>query len=191
MMSESETVGADFRGALENITVPTYVIDRAGVIRWLNPAATELFGDVRGRQYTSVVAQEDTRRARELFTRKILGAASVTEAEGVLLRADGTRVAVEISAVPLVNGDRIVGVFGQIPGHAEEPPGAPHPDLTPRQAEVLKLLVRGRSTAQIADELHLSTETVRNHVKKVLRAMGVNSRIEAVAAVRSDTWLTA
>jgi DNA-binding NarL/FixJ family response regulator len=49
---------------------------------------------------------------------------------------------------------------------------------------VLRLLQRGFSTSQIATELHLSTETVRNHVRHLLRALGVHSRIEAVAAAR-------
>ena len=47
-MSEPELSG-DLRGVLQDFTVPSYVIDKAGVIRWLNPAAIELFGDVRGR----------------------------------------------------------------------------------------------------------------------------------------------
>ncbi len=189
-MSESETLGGNFRGALENITVPSYVIDKAGVIRWVNPAAIDLVGDVRGRHFTEVVAPEDTRRAREFFTRKILGAVPATETEGVLLKADRTRVALEISAVPLKNGDRIVGVFGQLVSELKEPSGAPHPGLTPRQTEVLRLLEQGRSTQQIADELHLTTTTVRNHVSNVLRALGVHSRIEAVAAARRGAWVT-
>jgi DNA-binding NarL/FixJ family response regulator len=49
---------------------------------------------------------------------------------------------------------------------------------------VLRLLEQGRSNKQIAQELHLSTETVKNHVRHLLRALGVNSRLEAVAAVR-------
>ena len=59
-MSESEALGGDFRDALENVTVPSYVVDKAGVIRWVNPAAMELVGDVRGRHFTSVVAPEET-----------------------------------------------------------------------------------------------------------------------------------
>ena len=184
LMSESETLDGDFRGALEDITVPSYVIDNVGVIRWVNPAAIEIVGDVRGLHFTDVVAPEDTSRARELFTRKILGAVSATETEGVLLKADGTKVALEISAVPLKSGDRIVGVFGQLVSELREPIGTPHPSLTPRQAEVLRLLENGRSTQQIADELHLTTTTVRNHVSNLLRALGVHSRIEAVAAAR-------
>ena len=189
-MSESEALGADFRGALENITVPSYVLDRTGVVRWINPAAVELVGDVRGRHFTSVVAPEETHRTRELLASKIIGAVSVTETEGVLLRADRSRVTLKISAVPLRNGDHIVGVFGQLVGEPQEPQAAPHPDLTPRQVEVLRLLEHGRSTRQIADELHLTTETVRNHIRNVLRTLGVHSRIEAVAAARRGAWST-
>ena len=134
--------------------------------------------------------RKTTRRAHELFTRKIIGAVSATETEGVLFRADRTRVALEISAVPLKNGDRIVGVFGQLVSELEEPPGTPHPDLTPRQTEVLRLLEHGRSTRQIADELHVTTATVRNHVRNLLRALGAHSRIEAVAVARRGAWVT-
>ena len=55
---------------LERVNVPSYVIDTSGVVRWLNPAAEMIVGDVRGRQFTTVVAPEDTRRARELFARR-------------------------------------------------------------------------------------------------------------------------
>jgi DNA-binding NarL/FixJ family response regulator len=50
---------------------------------------------------------------------------------------------------------------------------------------VLRLLEHGRSTKQIAAELHLSPETVRNHIRRLLKALGVNSRLEAVAAARA------
>src|SRR5262249_20153847 len=43
---------------------------------------------------------------------------------------------------------------------------------------------RARSTAQIADELGLSRQTVRNHVGRLLRALGASSRLEAVAIAR-------
>ena len=99
---------------LEHVNVPSYVIDTSGVIRWLNAAARNLVGDVRGRQFTSVVASEQTQRARELFARKVVGTAQVTDAGVVVLGPDGERVGVEISSVPLVRGDRVVGVFGQV-----------------------------------------------------------------------------
>jgi DNA-binding NarL/FixJ family response regulator len=75
-------------------------------------------------------------------------------------------------------------VFGLLSGHPDDEPSTPPAHLTPRQAEMLRLLEQGRSTKQIAQELHLSPETVKNHVRLLLRALGVNSRLEAVAAVR-------
>jgi len=166
---------------LEHVNVPSYVIDRVGVIRWLNPAARKLVGDVRGRQFTSVVAPEDSRRARELFARKIVGAVHVTDANVSIVDADGQRIAVDVSSVPVYDGDHVVGVFGQVSDLVEEPHDHPDLQLTPRQAEVLDLLERGRTTSQIAEELHLSTETVRNHIRRLLRAVGAHSRLEAVA----------
>jgi PAS domain S-box-containing protein len=166
---------------LEHVNVPSYVIDRGGVIRWVNLAARQLVGDVRGRQFTSVVAPEETRRARELFARKIIGTSKVTDAPVVVVDANGDRLSVEISSVPLVHGNHVVGVFGQVTDLVEGPHEHQELQLTPRQAEVLDLLERGRSTRQIAEELHLSIETVRNHIRHLLRAMGAHSRLEAVA----------
>jgi PAS domain S-box-containing protein len=180
-------VGGDIEQALGSVGVPSYVLDTTGVVRWINAAAQQLLGDVRGRHLTSVVAPEDSRRARELFTRKVLGSAPATDTTGVLISTVGTRVPVELSSVPLRNGERVVGVFGLLEGLADGSPSAPHPHLTPRQVEVLRLLEKGRSTKQIAAELHLSAETVRNHIRHLFRALGVNSRLEAVAAARAGS----
>jgi two-component system, NarL family, response regulator LiaR len=57
-----------------------------------------------------------------------------------------------------------------------------HSELTPREWEVLDLLCRERSTDEIADELVVSIETVRSHIKNVMRKLGVRSRREAIAA---------
>lgn len=177
-------IKGDIRGALESVTVPSYVIDRTGIIRWVNPAAERLVGDVQGQQFTSVVARHEILRAREHFARKLTGAEKVTESDVVLVAADGGRVSVEISSVPLMDGHRIVGVFGQVADVDTEPPAAPPPGLTPRQVEVLHLLQRGASTEEIATKLHLSTETVRNHIRHLMKALGVRTRLEAVAATR-------
>jgi len=184
-MTTGLKVGGDVEKALEHIAVPSYVLDNTGVVRWINAAAEQLLGDVRGRHFTSVVAPEDSRRARELFAQKVIGTVPATEANAHLVSTAGASIAVEISAVPLRNGERVVGVFGLIEGRADQSPTPPPPQLTPRQVDVLRLLEQGRSTKQIAAELHLSTETVRNHVRHLLRALGVNSRLEAVATARA------
>ena len=55
--------------------------------------------------------------------------------------------------------------------------------LTPRQTDVLALLLQGNPNKLIARELGLSVETVKDHVAAVLRALGVSSRTQAVLAV--------
>jgi DNA-binding NarL/FixJ family response regulator len=59
--------------------------------------------------------------------------------------------------------------------------------LTPRQNDVLALLLKGQSNKLIARTLNLSVETVKDHVAAVLRALNVNSRTQAVIAV-SQMW---
>jgi PAS domain S-box-containing protein len=180
-MTSGLAVGGDVEQALDSVGVPSYVLDTFGIVRWINPAAERLLGDVRGRHFTSVVAPEDLPRARELFARKVLGTSPATDTTGVLLSTTGMRVPLEVSSVPLMGGERVVGVFGLLAGPLDEPAEA-HPALTPRQTEVLRLLEQGRSTKQIAQELNLSVETVRNHIRRIFRTLGVHSRLEAVAA---------
>jgi PAS domain S-box-containing protein len=176
-----EALGAEVESAISRVRVPAYVIDSYGIIRWINPAAEKIVGDVRGRHLTSVVAPEENRRAREIFTRNLHGPADGSDNRGVVLSVEGERVEVELSAVPLTSGGRVIGVFGQVKSIEDSPAPAPPPDLTPRQAEVLRLLQHGHSTKQIAAELHLSVETVRNHIRRILKTLGVHSRLEAVA----------
>ena len=64
------------RGGARDINVPSYVIDPYGVIRWINTAARDIVGDVRGKQFSSIVPPEDRRRAREVFAQKISGTRS-------------------------------------------------------------------------------------------------------------------
>ena len=52
--------------------------------------------------------------------------------------------------------------------------------LSPREKEVLRHLTGGKGTDQIADELFLSSATVRNHIRAILSKLKVHSRIEAV-----------
>ena len=185
VMATGLAVGGDVEKALENVGVPSYVLDETGIVRWMNAAAEQLLGNVRGRHFTSVIAPEDRPRARERFAQKMLGTSVATEATGHLVSTAGTRVPVEVSSVTLTSGETVVGVFGLIEGTPRRQPPAPPPHLTPRQVEVLRLLEQGRSTKQIAAELHLSPETVRNHIRRLFQALGVNSRLEAVAAARA------
>ncbi|MBI4289834.1 MAG: PAS domain S-box protein [Chloroflexi bacterium] len=58
------------------------------------------------------------------------------------------------------------------------------PSLSSRELEVLNLMGKGLTTRAIAEQLSLSPNTVRTHTQRILDALGVHSRLEAVAAVR-------
>jgi PAS domain S-box-containing protein len=176
---------------LARVSVPSYVLDRSGMIRWLNAAAATIVGDASGRHFTEVVAPEDERRSRETFARKLLSR-DVTDFEIDVVRPDGTRVAVEISSAPLEEHGHVVGVFGL--AHAQDlDEAAARPlrktELTGRQHEILLLLAEGRSTREIAERLVISQDTVRNHIRELLRRLRVHSRIAAIAAARQQGLL--
>ena len=181
-----DALSVELRQTLDRVSVPTYVLDNHGVVRWLNHAGRNLVGDVRGRQFTSLVAPEEIRHVRDTFARKVAGRVKVTDFESIVIGERGEQLRVQVSSVPLFDGERVVGVFGQLPRVDEAAPPLAELDLTPRQAEILRLLERGRTTDEIAGELHLSRETVRNHVRNLLRALGVRSRLEAVALSHGD-----
>jgi DNA-binding NarL/FixJ family response regulator len=62
---------------------------------------------------------------------------------------------------------------------------APGHDLTPREREVLALLVEGQSNPQIAERLSVSRATASVHVSNILSKLGVSNRVEAATlAVR-------
>jgi DNA-binding NarL/FixJ family response regulator len=55
--------------------------------------------------------------------------------------------------------------------------------LTPREEEVLRLISRGRTNAEIAEELVIAEVTAKAHVRNIIRKLGVRSRTEAAIAV--------
>ena len=66
---------------------------------------------------------------------------------------------------------------------AAPPPPLERLGLTPRQQEVLQGLLQGKPNKLIAAELSISGDTVKDHVAAIFRALGVNSRTQAVLAV--------
>lgn len=63
--------------------------------------------------------------------------------------------------------------------------GEPDVGLTPREAEILRLVADGMSNREIANEVHLSHHTVESHVKRIYRKLAVSSRMMAVREARA------
>ena len=66
---------------------------------------------------------------------------------------------------------------------ADAPPEAPPEELTPRELEVLKLLIEGQTNPQIAQALSISRATAKVHVEHIIHKLGVSDRTQA--AVRA------
>ena len=94
--------------------------------------------------------------------------------------ADGVRVvaAGEALLAPSVTR-RLLAEFAQVRPRDAAPPPA-FEELTPRELEVFRLIARGLSNAEVAQELIVSETTVKTHVARVLMKLGLRDRIQAV-----------
>ncbi len=91
----------------------------------------------------------------------------------------------QLAALDAARADAAGAGSAAAPASPPGPPPGPPPGLglTPRQTDVLGLLLEGLPNKLIARQLNVSVETVKDHVAAVLRALGVNSRTQAVLAV--------
>jgi DNA-binding NarL/FixJ family response regulator len=127
--------------------------------------------------YVYEVARCQWRLAEALLTvgdrEQAAAAARAAYQTALRLRAEPLRKALEA----LARRSRLV--LGASMPSAERPAG-----LTPRELQVLRLLIEGRSNRQIAEQLFISGKTASVHVTNVLAKLGVHSRLEAVARAR-------
>jgi len=92
-----------------------------------------------------------------------------------------------------VNDKLMTGIVGALNHTHEAPPKNERgtepllETLTPRESEILTLLVEGHGTQDIAKLLSISLNTVRNHIQRILQKLQVHTRLEAVAiAIKHD-----
>lgn len=77
-------------------------------------------------------------------------------------------------------------VLQRVRATAVEPDTGHGPELSDRENEVLRLIANGKDNAEIAQELHISPKTVKNHISNILMKLQIENRIQAaVYAVRS------
>jgi two-component system, NarL family, response regulator DesR len=60
--------------------------------------------------------------------------------------------------------------------------------LSEREEQVIKLIAEGKNTKEIANQLYLTTGTVRNYVSVILDKLDVSNRIEAISRFREKGW---
>ena len=75
---------------------------------------------------------------------------------------------------------KLLGEFSNLAKRAEERTSVPTPRLTDRELEVLRLVALGKSNREIAGDLYISENTVKNHVRNILEKLHLHTRMEAV-----------
>ena len=82
---------------------------------------------------------------------------------------------------------RLLTAFTSLARQVDERQSAPAPRLTERELEVLRQVAQGLSNREIAGQLYISENTVKNHVRNILEKLHLHSRMEAVVyAVREN-----
>jgi DNA-binding NarL/FixJ family response regulator len=70
--------------------------------------------------------------------------------------------------------------------------GTPSPrpaDVTGREVEVLRLIAKGATNREIAEQLVISEGTVKNHISNILSRLGLRDRTQAAIYARENGWL--
>jgi PAS domain S-box-containing protein len=174
---------------VDTLVVPASLHDLEGRFVHMNAAAERACGrsnaQMLGCDLTELLPPEVHENVMAQFHRASdLG--EPTDFETFFVDASGHLRGVRAQHLPLRDGDAIVGVLILAFGVRRPPSGPFHlgrePRLTPRQREILDLIAAGLSTAEVAKELTLSPETVRNHLRGVFTELNVHTRVEAIAA---------
>lgn len=106
------------------------------------------------------------------------------------LRAVIERVARGEVVLPPELAFRLFGRLGELGKESRRRRRLEFLDLTARAIEILGLIGQGMSNQQIADRLHLSVHTVKNHVHNILERLELKTRAEAVRYARERGWLS-
>ncbi len=91
---------------------------------------------------------------------------------------------------PKVAG-RVLSMFRSLPHEVATTPDAEHlfPPPSERELQVLERIAAGGSNKEIADELGISTQTVKNHISSILRKLALSDRTQAVLFALRRGWI--
>jgi PAS domain S-box-containing protein len=173
--------------ALDLFVMPVALYDADGTAVAANNAAAEAGGytaaELAGRHFGDLALPSAREAARAHFDRCIETAEPV-EFETIFVKASGGQSAVRLRLLPLAEARQVIAVllvaYVAKEDHLIAQQLGSAPALTRRQHEILVLLASAHSTTEIAERLGLATETVRNHVRALLKELNAHSRLEAV-----------
>jgi PAS domain S-box-containing protein len=181
---------ADF-WLVDSLVIPASLHDVEGRFVHVNEAAERASGKTNaqwlGHHFTEPLPPEARENVAAQF-RRAVERGQPTDFETVFVDASGHLRGVRAQHLPLRSGGAIVGVL-ILAFDARQPRSGPigleaQPRLTPRQHEILGLIASGLSTAEIATQLTISPETVRNHLRSLFSELNVHTRLEAIAAAQ-------
>jgi PAS domain S-box-containing protein len=176
---------------VDSLAIPASLHDVKGRFVHVNEAAERASGKTNaqwlGRHFTEPLPPEARENVAAQF-RRAVERGETTDFETVFVDASGHLRGVRAQHLPLRSGDEIVGVLilaFDVRRPTAGPIGLePQPRLTPRQHEILDLIASGLSTSEIATQLAISPETVRNHLRSLFSELHVHTRLEAIAAAQ-------
>jgi len=192
------TLGQAFRLLGEGVLV----VDGAGGVVGVNPAACALLERTERELLTpDYVLELDARTesgvaipGQHSFGAQVLATGNaVRDLIVSVAKRDGSRICLSVSYQPLKRAtggviDGLVLSMRRYPGSAKgrdrashAPPRASDRPLSNRERDVIALIALGLCTAQIAEELRISPETVRSHVSNAMSKLGAHSRAQLVA----------
>lgn len=197
MIAESMRMAIDMSGGMSVVGVASTLAEGAQLIRASRPDVAVV--DFRLPDGEAIPAILDYRSIHpELRVMIISATADARSVVGSLEAGAQGYMLKEQTLDELIDGIRQVGRGGQALAPALVPllvaqigqPPAAAQRLSPREIEVLQLLARGMSTSELSRTLHLSINTVRNHVQSILTRLGAHSKLEAVSIGLRDGLIT-
>ncbi len=173
----------------ERTSNPIALLDDERHIVEVNDAALEFFRRSRteliGRPIFDFLRADEQPLARRAWER-FLQTGEYSGTRDMLL-PDGSDIEIDFAARLATIGGRRLAIYvaletdgraaGSIAARVAQLP------LTVREREVVTLIALGRETAQIGQELHISPETVRTHVRNAMSKLGAHTRAQLVAVV--------
>jgi PAS domain S-box-containing protein len=176
---------------VDSLVVPVSLHGLDGRFVHVNAAAERASGysndQLLGRHFTDLLRPEARENVASHF-RRAVEFGEPADFVTVFVDAGGHLRGVRAQHLPLRHDDSIVGVLILAFDVRLPPPEfirlKPEPRVTPRQRQILALVASGLSTAEVASELTVSPETVRNHLRNAFRELGAHTRVEAIAAAQ-------